>query len=218
MLELIVDYVAAGEEEVREELRQHRLEIEGLFARLGDTLTVVDVPHHSDPPLPTEPDDEPVLEIAFLEPQLLMLRLAVNMAGLLPQLSDHPFAQAIEQLSTVEPEALTAMLDRLQNTEPEQKMELTLPEVTLLYQVSQVLVMALLSNVLDPLHWQDAMLEGTNEGDNAKEAGSPEEFSRRQEVICTMIRGFVEFVQREFDDEPVIEETRRETEKLADLL
>ncbi|KAA9338550.1 hypothetical protein F0P96_06875 [Hymenobacter busanensis] len=216
MVELVGNYVASSDEDASA-LELLRLQVEGAFARLTDTLTIVDVtqPEAAEPEenLLLDLDAEPVLEIGFLEPQLQMLRLAVNLTKLLPLISDSAFAQALPALRGCPAPALDALADRLSEAEAEARIPLSLPELVVLYQATQVLAMALLSNVLDVLRWQEVM------GDAERETPmSAEDFSQSQEIICSMISGFVEFVQENFADEPVIAEVRAETVALADLL
>ncbi|GAA4376613.1 hypothetical protein [Hymenobacter koreensis] len=193
-----------------------RLQVEGLFARLADTLTVVDVMQELALQA-AEPEEEPVLDMGFLEAQLHMIRLSVSITKLLPLLTRHPFAQALPGLSACPAAALDDMSARLQAAAPEEPISFTLPDLLLLYQATQVLAMALVSNVLDILHWQKAMAEP----DAAEDAPAPftaDDFSRSQEIICSMIAGFVEFVQENFEDEPGMNEAREEVVALADLL
>jgi hypothetical protein len=238
--ELIGGFVAKHDEEAGEDLHLLRLQIEGAFARLADTLQAVDLPPQPTPAellaaADDEPneddeldedeedleddydeDDEPIFQIRFRQEQLHMLRLSVTLLRVLPSLSEQPFAQAAGQLSGCTEVAMDAVEERLNEADDETPTQLSWYDVAVLYQSTQVLAMALVSNVLDMLRWQERLTDQPAPDESPEELA--ENVARSQEMICLMISGFVECVQEQFDDEPRLERLRQEVTGLADLL
>ncbi|GAB3836250.1 hypothetical protein [Hymenobacter jeollabukensis] len=244
-VELVGRFAAHDDEEAQEDLHLLRLQIEGAFARLADTLQTTELPDNA-PAAPADAeeeddwdedaeddeadeDDEPIFEIRFREEQLHMLRLAVTLARVLPTISELPFAQAVAQLSGCTPAAIVSLNARLREADDTAPTQMSWHDVALLYQSTQVLAMALVSNVLDVLRWEEHLSEeppaeapaapADTAADDPEAALTPaERFVRRQEIICMMITGFVECVQEHFADEPRLDELRQEMTDLADLL
>lgn len=248
-VELVGRFAAHDDDDqAQEDLYLLRLQIEGAFARLADTLQTTELPaaepdeaaddaeeeddwdEDDEDGDEADEDDEPIFEIKFREEQLHMLRLAVTLARVLPTISELPFAQAVAGLSGCTPAAIASLDPRLREADDTAPTQMSWHDVALLYQSTQVLAMALVSNVLDVLRWEEHMGEeapaeapaaaddSTAEADPEAALTSAERFVRRQEIICMMITGFVECVQEHFADEPRLDELRREMTALADLL
>ncbi|RAK66917.1 hypothetical protein [Hymenobacter edaphi] len=237
-VELVGRFAAHDDEEAREDLHLLRLQIEGAFARLAHTLQVTDLPpaapennenddwDQENGKFEEDEDDELIFEIKFREEQLHMLRLAVTLARVLPSLSAQPFAQAVAGLSGCSVPSMAALNGRLREATDAAPTQMSWHDVALLYQSTQVLAMAMVSNVLDVLRWEEQLSEEAAAETPPAEAPDPEaaaltppeRFARRQEIICMMITGFVECVQEHFADEPRLNELRREVTALADLL
>ncbi|OON67938.1 hypothetical protein B0919_14800 [Hymenobacter sp. CRA2] len=198
--ELIGSYLAGGDAEVGEELDGLRRQVENAFQQLAGTATAVAVPAGA----------EVVMETALTAVQLRMMQLAVTMLLRLPGLSEHAFAQALPSLRACPLPDVAALQRRLRETQPDEYLTFSLAEVALLYQASQVLGMVLTSHLFDELLMASSV-PGVAETFN-------DESTPYVQLICGLIEDFVEFVQDNFDDEPLIEAARTETAALADLL
>ncbi|RTQ49223.1 hypothetical protein EJV47_13840 [Hymenobacter gummosus] len=232
-MELVGKFAAQDNEDAQEELHLLRLQIEGAFARLTDTLQVVDLPPAPDEAAAADDeeeadesedeeddyedeDDEPIFQVGFIKAQLQMLHVSVMLVRTMPSLSELPFAQAVGRLSSKEPDKLDATLALLEVASEETPTQLSWNNVAVLYQSSQVLAMALVSNVLDTLHWE-LYVQNRAEGLEVPE-NLAENLARSQEIICLMISGFVKCIQENFAEEPRLEELQQEVTALADLL
>ncbi|MCC3159254.1 hypothetical protein LJ737_18575 [Hymenobacter sp. 15J16-1T3B] len=225
-VDLVGKFASHDDAEARADLHLLRLQIDGAFTRLAGTLQATDLPAVAPPHSAAEAcevDDEAIFAVEFRQEQLRMLRLALTLVRVLPSISELPFAQAVAQLSGCPAAVVAALEARLQTTEPAAQMPLSWPEVAVLYQSTQVLAMALVSNVQDVLRWDSHagpadLAPDTGAAACAAELSDPEPVARRQEVICMMVTGFVECVHDNFTDDPRLTALRAEVTALADLL
>lgn len=217
-VELVGKFAANDDEETREDLHLLRLQIEGAFVRLSDTLHPVEVPaaaaetaeadeaddaaaddEEEDEDWEDE-DDEFIFEVRFREEQLHMLRLAVILARMMPHYPELPFAQAAAQLSGCTPEAIASLTPRLQAATPAELTQLSWHDVALLYQCTQVLAMVLVSPLMDTLHLTGPLHdEPEDDADEAAEDVAASAALKEDEVTET---------PDEADDEPAL--TREE--------
>lgn len=190
-MELVGKFAAQEDDAVLEELALLRLQIEGAFARLADTLQAVDVPPAPEAAVDEDDDaneaeddeddewededDEPIFEIRFLEEQLHMLRLSVILTRMLPHYPEIPFAKAAGALSGCTAEAIESLTPRLQAATSEERTQLSWHDVALLYQSSQVLAMVLVSPLMEtlrlsgPLHDEPEEDDGTEDTEAAND-------------------------------------------------
>ncbi|MBC6990758.1 hypothetical protein [Hymenobacter sp. BT491] len=180
-------------------LRRRQQQLQAVFTQFEATLH---------PQLP------PVVTLGFDEARLQMLRLALLLAETLPQSeTDHPFVQAVARLSSFRPEAVAALLARFGAVQPNERLGLSLPELTLLYQAMQVCGLVFVSDILSILG-----LENAFPTDAKSPTTSAEPLGTSRQAVGALVAGFTNWVQREFGHEPQVQQARQEVAALTDLL
>lgn len=187
--------------ELGQDLHLRHLQLESIFARLADTLVPLQLPATDD----ADADDlRPRLRLCFPAVQLAALQVALMLPVWLEEDAGHGFTSAIVELGRQRYLAIDALQQRLQALAPEQDTELSLSELSLLYQAAQVYALALVTGVLD----------------SSTEAASlfAPDSETTLPAYCAELERFVQLVQATFPEEPVLVAARREVEALAELL
>lgn len=177
-------------------LRHRQQQLQHLF----DTHSLI-------PPAPA------VVTLGFDEARLQMLRLALLLVQSLPQTeTEHPFLQAVAALPSLQPAAVEDMMARLGGITASERLPLSMPELTLLYQAMHVCGLVFVSDVMSSLGLEGAM--PMTEGD-ATTSSSP---GSSRQAVGALVASFTQWVQREFGQEPAIQQARQEIFGLTELL
>ncbi|UOR05466.1 hypothetical protein MUN82_21385 [Hymenobacter aerilatus] len=178
-------------------LRRRQQQIQAVFAQYETSL------------LPALP---PAATLGFDEGRLQLLRLALLLTQELRHTTaaTHPFLQALPSLTALSDSAMEAITARLRVVEAGERLPLSLPELVLLYQVLHVCALAFVSDVLGTVGLEDAL-------PLADHPVTPTPGSSRQ-AVAALATGFIGWVDREFGQEPIVQQARQEVAALAELL
>ncbi|MBC6613098.1 hypothetical protein H8B15_19400 [Hymenobacter sp. BT507] len=155
----------------------------------------------------------PAATLGFDEGRLQLLRLALLLTQELRHTtaaSAHPFLKALPSLTTLSDSALEAITTRLSAVAAGERLPLSLPELVLLYQVLHVCALAFVSDVLGTLGLEDALPLADH-----PVAATP---GSSRQAVAALATGFIGWVDREFGQEPTVQQARQEIAALAELL
>ncbi|AIZ64655.1 hypothetical protein PK28_15030 [Hymenobacter sp. DG25B] len=179
-------------------LRHRQQQLQQLFDTHSPSLV---------PPAPA------IVTLGFDEARLQMLRLALLLVQSLPQTeAEHPFLQAVATLPHLQPTAVEPLMARLGHITAEERLPLSLSELTVLYQAMHVCGLVFVSDVLSSLGLEGAM--------PMPEAGAnPDATSgSSRQAVGALVASFTQWVQREFGEEPAIQQARQEIFGLTETL
>jgi hypothetical protein len=226
MLDHLSEYIARTDADLREEMRLRRLQLESIFARLGDTLRPY-YPPGQELPTPAEATDSPqdqqlVLAVSFSRLQLMGLLMALTLTKTLPSVSERPFAQALRQVPGLGAPALEQLRQRLTALAPDEKIQLSWGELRRLYQSAQVCAISLVADVLPMGSVEDMLVQGLGPDDAPEESlperTTPEQAHQYRDMIAKLMSGFIEFVDENFAAEPDLATARAAITDLTELL
>lgn len=212
-----VAMLAADDAEAKQYLELGALQLDGLLARELHTLPPLPDPNapaaEPEPPADedAEDDGEAVCELSFQDAQLHMMRMVIALPPVMADTLETPFGQALGALPVFESGLQKRLLQRLNDAEPDVKLPLSLPELALLFQCMQVCGITMLTPDFDTL-----MATAADRADAGPP--DPESVSQTRQLMALMISGFVELVQKEFGDEPEIQQAQRNIDALTELL
>lgn len=207
-----VAMLAGDDAEAKQYLELGGLQLDGLVARELHTLPPLPDPNApAAPPEPPAEDDEPAAQLSFMDAQLHMMRLALTLPGLMADLMETPFGQAVGRVPVFRSRLQQRLLQRLTDAEPDTKITFTLPELALMLQSVQVCGMAMLMPDFEEL-LDDAV------GQAGAAPPSAEETAQTRQLMGIMITGFVELMQKQFGDEPEIRQAQQAVDQLTELL
>jgi hypothetical protein len=231
MLENIGQYLAAGNDELREALRMRRLQTESIFARLGETLRPYYPPGHSPVDDETaaldqfdedEDQDEVAVSVVFNAVQRVTLGTALLLPGLLLAMGETPFALALGGVARFRAKAMQRLADRLKNSPADEPFDLAWSELLRLYQAAQVCALSTVADVAGSGSLEDVMLGesfAADQPDGPADPAARAEYARHtREMITLMMAGFIQVVEDNYPDDVEVIEAKAEISKLAELL
>lgn len=193
---LLSHYKEDDRAEVAWERASTRASIEAAFAEWGHTLgaLLLAAPVPVLPPLPGAG-----WSITPIQAQLDMLSLATSVLRLLPFLSTHPFAQAVQHLPDFHPQRLEELGDYLGAASAEQRLSLSRTQGLLLYLAAHVVMLLFVSDVLDGEGLDDLLLRHHQQtvGD---EAITSETMSQLREAVAIMLPGYINVLRENEGD------------------
>ncbi|WP_303310345.1 hypothetical protein [Hymenobacter sp. BT730] len=179
-------------------LRRRQQQLQHLFDTHSKSLI---------PPAPA------IVTLGFDEARLQMLRLALLLVQSLPQTdTEHPFLQAVAALPNLQPTAVEDMMERLGSITATERLPLSLPELTLLYQAMHVCGLVFVSDVMSSLGLEGSMPMAEADATTGTSPGSS------RQAVGALVASFTQWVQREFGEEPAIQQARQEIFGLTELL
>ncbi|GAA4368357.1 hypothetical protein GCM10023185_41050 [Hymenobacter saemangeumensis] len=231
LLENLGQYLAAHNEEAREELRMRRLQTESIFATLGDTLRPFYPPGQSpeeeqilalDQADEAEDQQEVMVSVVFNEVQRLTLSTALQLPGILMTLGETPFAEALATVPRFRQKAMQRLANRLRSSPAETPFTLSWSELLRLYQAAQVCALSAVADVSATGSLEDVMLRGGVPADKDNAPAAPvigaEQARETREMITTMMSGFIDVVENSYPHDQEVKEAKAEISKLAELL
>jgi len=178
-------------------LRRRQQQIQAIFEQYENSL------------LPAPP---PAATLGFDEGRLQLLRLALLLTQeLLHTTSPHPFLRALPSLTALSESGMATIMERLGAAAAGERLPLALPELVLLYQTMHVCALAFVSDVLGTLGLEGA-LPLADSGLQGGTSGSS------RQAVAALATGFIGWIDREFGQEPTVQQARQEITALAELL
>lgn len=199
--QLMEDYwVGCHDEDDQAEVRQERAElraaVEAAFAEWGHTLGALMLPA----PAPVLPMVGTGWSILPLRVQLDMLSMAAVVLKVLPNLSDHPMAQAVSRLPDFHPQRLEELAERLSAAVEDERIRFKRTEGMLLYIASHVVMVLFVSDVLDEGGLDDLLLNRRDRSTKPDEI-TPETVGRLREFAVMALGDYVEMVRENEGEE-----------------
>lgn len=188
---LLTRYAEEDRAEVAQERAEFRAAAEAAFAEWQHTLgsknlgTLV-----LTAPAAVLPVLGPGWSLQPMQVQLDMLALATTALGVLPGLSDHPFAQAVAHLPEFHPQRLEELTAYLNAAEAGQRLPLSREQGLLLYVAAHVVMLLFVSDVLDGEGLDDLLLQAPKD-----EHMTPAMVTKMREAAAIMLAAYIENVR-----------------------